>query len=892
MKGETLRIIFVEDLESDYLLALRVLKEGGFQTEVTRVEREQDLRNMLRSFQPDIVISDYALPEFDGMSALEITREMNPEIPFIVLTGSMNEETAVDCLKAGASDYVIKEHLTRLPYAVRESLKHARLQREDIQTREALKESEALHRKYIDNAPHGIFVADKDGRYIEVNRAACEITGYKREELLQMSIGDLIPDETEKETLEHFKTVKRLGNSTGIVPFRHKDGNVRFWSVDAAAISAEQFIAFTVDVTQQEELKEKLKVSRTRLERTQKIAEVGSWEFDLNTGRVWASERTRSIYGMGDGEWLKEEVEKIPLPQFRGILDSAMENLLERNEPYDLEFTIRRPSDGMLVDVRSVAEFSREKNLVVGALQNISKLKRMEQDVKNIFMLSPDMVCIASIDTNTFLRVNPAFTEVLGYSEEELLSRPFTDFVHPEDVDRTERLVSDQLRKGIVVPRFENRYRCKDGTYRDLMWSSHPIPERNLTYAVAHDITEMKQQIVERLQFQSKMLHAQKLESLGVMAGGIAHDFNNLLMAIIGNLDMAQSKLKPDSETMNSIEQATRAARRAVDLTRQVLAYSGRDQKFTKRVNLSELVTENVHMLQVVIPRTVSLKMELAEDLPSILADSGQLQQIVMNLITNAAESIEKNTGVVAISIRVEQLDSDRLQTSLTTEHPEPGEFVMLEVVDTGLGMDQNTIQRIFDPFFSSKVHGRGLGMSAVLGIVKSHGGAIFLKSQLGIGTTIQVAFPVLLEEDSGVEEAGAASENVSETLRAKKNTHRKILVADDEDAVRDVTSVMIEKLGYKILEAKNGREAVEVFRENRDDIACVILDLSMPVMDGITAIGRLREIDKLVPVVITSGYNRNARVEEILGNPTVRFLQKPYSLTDVKRTIGELLEI
>jgi CheY-like chemotaxis protein len=246
---------------------------------------------------------------------------------------------------------------------------------------------------------------------------------------------------------------------------------------------------------------------------------------------------------------------------------------------------------------------------------------------------------------------------------------------------------------------------------------------------------------------------------------------------------------------------------------------------------------------------------------------------------------------VVAISVRVEQLDSTRLQTSLTTEHPEPGEFVILEVVDTGVGMDQDTIQRIFDPFFSSKVHGRGLGMSAVLGIVKSHGGAIFLKSQPGIGTTIQVAFPAQPEEDSPAEEENAASENAEAACRVQKSSKKKILVADDEDAVRDVTSVMIERLGYEALEARNGREAVEIFRENRDDIACIILDLSMPVMDGITAIGRLREIDELVPVIITSGYSRNEKVEEVLNNPTVRFLQKPYSFADIQRMVEDLLK-
>ena len=887
MAEEALRVIFVEDLESDYILAVRELEDAGLLINPVRVETESALREVLMDCSADVIVSDYALPQFDGMTALRTAKELCPDLPFVVLTGSMNEETAVECMKAGASDYVIKEHIARLPFAVMDSIKHARLQKEQRFAREELKAKEALLRTYVDSAPHGIFISDEHGKYQEVNPAAEKTTGYSRQELLQMSIADLYPEHIRGVEKSHLDRLKNGGSYSGISPFVRKDGTRGIWSVDATALPDGLFMGITVDVTRREEMKAELESSRKLLQRTQKIASVGSWKLDVKSRKLHLSRMAQDITGLSSRDLTIDEAVQLILPEYTGLIEDSFRNLIENSGAFDIEYAVKRLSDGEIVDVRAVAEYDSETETVYGSVQNVSREKSLEMDLKNLFNLSPDLVCVASIQEKRFIRINPAFSRVLGYSEEELLSRPFTYFVHPEDVERTERAVTEQLQNGIKLPRFENRYICKDGTYRDLMWSSHPIPQRDVTYAVAKDITELRKQVIERLQFERKLLHTQKLESLGVMAGGIAHDFNNLLMAIIGNLDMASSKLNPGSESLQNIEQAVNAARRAVDLTRQVLAYSGRDQKFAEKVNLTDLVKENVHMLNVVIPKTVSLKLNLAERLPLITADPGQLQQIVMNLITNASEAIEEDTGVVAISTGIEDLSDNALQSNLITEGPEPGQFVILEVVDSGIGMDEETAQRVFDPFFSSKIHGRGLGMSAVLGIVKSHCGAIFLESEPGRGTTIRVAFPANpLEECKTVKEQPETDTSVERPRKQKKS----ILLADDEAAVRAVASAMVSRLGYGVLEAENGETALGLFRENRDDIACIVLDLSMPVMDGNTFMKNLREESYTVPVILTSGYSRNARIDEILKEDTNRFLQKPYSFSDLKQTMAELL--
>jgi signal transduction histidine kinase len=388
----------------------------------------------------------------------------------------------------------------------------------------------------------------------------------------------------------------------------------------------------------------------------------------------------------------------------------------------------------------------------------------------------------------------------------------------------------------------------------------------------------------ERLELERRLLHAQKLESLGILAGGIAHDFNNLLMAIQGNLDLALGNLSPVAPARVNIEQSVQAARRATDLTRQMLAYSGKGKFLVRAMDLSELVEENAHLLRASIARTVSLDLHLEPALPPIEADAGQLQQVVMNLITNASEAIGDSPGKITVTTGVQECDGECLKHNRTEAVPPAGRFVFLEVSDTGCGMGELTRQRLFDPFFSTKATGRGLGMSALLGIVRGHRGALFVDSDVGRGSTVRVLFPASARATSARDAAPVAHSPTPEASLLRGT----VLVADDEEVVRDVSKSMLQSFGMQVLVASDGREAVEIFREHADTISLVILDLSMPNLDGIAAFREMTRIRPHVRVILSSGYDEQDSIQDAGNQGLAGFIQKPYSLAKLREILRQ----
>lgn len=399
------------------------------------------------------------------------------------------------------------------------------------------------------------------------------------------------------------------------------------------------------------------------------------------------------------------------------------------------------------------------------------------------------------------------------------------------------------------------------------------------------DVVLRKKAEDDRIEMEKRLLHAQKLECLGVMAGGIAHDFNNLLMAIIGNLEFSLMELPADSSVVKNIDQAIIASRRAADLTRQMLAYSGKGHFQITELNISDLVRENVGIFRTVIPKTVDLNLDLMDDLPKISADSGQIQQIVMNLITNASEAIEGQAGEIIIRTGVEELDSDYLKKSRIDVPEGPGHFVFLEVTDSGCGMNDETVKKIFDPFFTTKFTGRGLGMSALLGIVKGHKGAVIVESRPGHGTCIRIFFPVMENRPLDFMSKEGRKRVLSSSLGIGK-----LLIVDDEDMILKVCGHALEKRGFSVLMASDGEEAVSVFKDNSSEIECVILDLKMPRMDGISAFREMRRIKPDIPVILTSGYTETEADGLFAEEGLDGFIQKPYQISDLIEEIGRCL--
>jgi signal transduction histidine kinase/CheY-like chemotaxis protein len=441
-------------------------------------------------------------------------------------------------------------------------------------------------------------------------------------------------------------------------------------------------------------------------------------------------------------------------------------------------------------------------------------------------------------------------------------------------------LVGKAIAEKSEIERREYRTTCKDGTVKITLIFGIPVSDK--VFVMFDDITERKRAEEERLQLEQQFLQAQKLESLGIMAGGIAHDFNNLLQSILGNMELAARTLPQNADPYKYITRALNSGQAAAHLTSLMLAYVGKGSLAKKDLDLNELVRVNADMLKTTVGSAVSLDLSLSEESPRIVADEAQIQQVIMNLLTNAAESIEEQPGVVRLTTGSQQCDQVCLAASLLDKKPEPGCYVFLEVSDTGCGMSAETMKRLFDPFFTTKFTGRGLGMSAVMGIMQTHNGALFIRSEPGTGTTFRVCFPASEAAPSPT----ALSERIPPAengMVAEKPLSGVVLVVDDEKSVLRTSKKMVELCGFTVITARDGVEAVSLFREHARDIDIVLLDLTMPNMDGIAAMNEIYRIRPDVKLLLSSGFNKNELSGRITGQAPSGFIRKPFSLTELE---------
>lgn len=384
-----------------------------------------------------------------------------------------------------------------------------------------------------------------------------------------------------------------------------------------------------------------------------------------------------------------------------------------------------------------------------------------------------------------------------------------------------------------------------------------------------------------RAALEGKVQEAQRLESLGSMARGVAHDFNNLLLGVIGNADLALRSVAEGSPVADRLSRISTSARRAAELTRQLLTYAGQGKSETEPLDLAQLIQEMVRLLEVSISPKISVEYSLDSGLPAVEGDVGQIRQIVMNLVLNAAEAIGDDEGTIAVSAGASTIDEGDEASDDWTAPPQPGEYVRVDVADSGSGMDEETQARVFDPFFSTKFGGRGLGLPVVLGILRSHGGALRMKSAPGVGSTFSILLPV----SSG--ELSQATTRSAGTREAKGV----VLFADDEPIACELAREALELDGLRVVTAENGEQAVEVFRDHADEITAVVLDVAMPRSSGIDALERIRRIRPDVPAVLSSGYAEPDLKDRFDCSPP-EFLAKPYSpeqlMTGIRRALSE----
>ncbi len=506
------------------------------------------------------------------------------------------------------------------------------------------------------------------------------------------------------------------------------------------------------------------------------------------------------------------------------------------------------------------------------------------------------------------LDISDGVGAVTGYPAVDFLSGDGQQIRHlilPEDREDCEASLADAAVRGTPFA-LQYRIRRADGRIRWIQDQGTPFgddgngPSR--IEGILVDITERRRAEAEVLDLERQVQHGQKLESLGLLASGIAHDFNNLLMGIMGNTELARDKIGPDSEVESELGKIHRSSECAAELMSQLLTYSGKEPSRIEPVNLSRMVREMAGLLEISLTRDTTIEYRLAEDLPAVRAKSTQLRQVIMNLFTNAAESFDGRPGAIVLTTGRQRCDRRTLDDLLLGDGAEPGAYVWLEVADEGCGMTTETVERLFEPFYTTKLSGRGLGMSAVRSIVSGHGGALSVDTAPGRGTRFRLYLPA----------SNQAAETTTDATAKKWRGTGTVLVADDDEMVRHVTGCLIERIGLRPCFAADGLEALQVLERRSAEVDLVLLDLDLPRLNGLETLREIRRLWPDVKVLLTSGHgrHRSARrangpavlldrpadgprhtsdgaVEQVPDN--VEFIQKPYQMEDLRRVLQRI---
>jgi len=555
------------------------------------------------------------------------------------------------------------------------------------------------------------------------------------------------------------------------------------------------------------------------------------------------------------------------------------------------EFSVRFPVTGQdeltALGMAFNGMLERMQQSIAAQQKTAIALSESERVFSTLLSNLPGMAYRCANDRDwTVIFVSDGSRGLTGYEPSELENNrvvSYNSLINPDDQKSTWDNVQAALRDKRPY-QLSYRIKRKDGQLRWIWEHGRGVfgPTGELLFLEGYnaDVTDHRQADDDRRRLETQLLQSQKLESLGLLAGGIAHDFNNLLMAILGNADLTLAELPPDSPLCSNLHDITEAGRRAAELCRQLLAFTGRGRSATEPVDLSRMVREMGHLFAVSMSKKVSLDYRLAENLPTVEADASQVHQVIMNMVINASEAIGDHEGMITLVTGAGRFGPSDFANSYPAEAP-PGDYVFVEVADTGCGMDAMTIPRIFDPFFSTKFTGRGLGLAAVLGIVRSHKGCITVASEPGRGTTFRVFIPA-----SG---KALAPENDLHQPAAWKGRGT-VLLVDDEKSARDVAARMLRNCGLTVIEAVDGSEAIRSFMAGSDTIDCVVLDLNMPHMNGEETYRELARIRPDVKVVLSSGYEDEQIMSRFAGQKIAGFVHKPYTLQELVGILKNIL--
>jgi len=876
--GGPLRILLVEDAAADAELALAELRRAGIDLVALVVDTGDAFRAALRDFSPDLILSDYALPQFSGLAALELAREAAPEVPFIILTGSLNEETAVGCMKAGAWDYLLKDRRIRLPLAVRGALELARARRERAAAVEDLRRREAQLRLITDTAPVLISYIDRDLRYREVNRRyetwfgapAESLRGRSVEEVLGAAVWPkvrayleraLAGVETSFNMEAPFPAVGTRWMSVTYTPDRDDAGSVR------------GIVALLQDVTGQKRIEDALRESEKRYRSLFEQSPIGIYRTTPDGQILLANPALVRMLGYSSAEELyAKNLEdqgfdpRYPRRRFQDAVERSgelrgFEAVWPRKDGTELfveeNATAIRDATGSVLCYEGTVEDMTARRQAEGALRLLATA--VDQSAEAVVVTDPKGV---------IEYVNPAFARITGWESAEVLGKtPAVLKSGRHDDAFYQDLWGTILTGNVWAGRLTNQR--KDGSLYEEEMTISPVrdPKGEIIRFVA-----VKRDVTREVMLQQQLNQAQKMEAIGRLAGGIAHDFNNLLQALMSQLEVLR-RSAIGGESGRPFAEVDQLVTRGAALTRQLLLFARKETSVAQDLELNEVVRSATTLLRRIVRENVAIEVAAAEVALPVRADRGQIEQVLMNLVVNASDAMAEGGRVVIAT------------------GGDAGE-VWLAVSDTGHGIPEDIQPLIFDPFFTTKPAGKGtgLGLSVVHGIVASHGGRIDVSSAVGAGTAFRVVLP-----------RAAASTRVAAAARPAPMTPpggsgERILVVEDEEGARLGLSELLSLLGYTVATASSAEEALAFPSEPRFDV--VLSDLSLPGMAGTELVQRLKQQWPGLKVVLMSGYTADEALRSTVASGRIEFLQKPFdanALAEVLRRViespGELAE-
>lgn len=577
--------------------------------------------------------------------------------------------------------------------------------------------------------------------------------------------------------------------------------------------------------------------------------------------------------------------------------------LIYKKEPLGLLFVDTRGAGRGYTtgDVNLLMGIASQISTGIVNARSYSRLQESEQRYRLLAENVTDVIWVLDMETLKIEYISPSVKTATGFTPDEMMPLSIDQYLTPESSRRAviglgraaKRAATGKIDINAHSTTMELETYHKNGTITPIEVTARFLVDKNArpnaVLGISRDLSLRKKAEKQRKAFENKRQQAKKLESLGTMAGSIAHNFNNLLTVVLGNLELAREDLSEGSTAAGNIQRAANASQRAADLSGMMLTYVGQLKKESVPVNLSRVVQTVLQKMDESKVAGVALDLDLAEPMPLVVADAGQTRQVVAGLITNAIEALEKEKGRVRISTGSMHCDRDYLSTMYLKEEMPEGMYAYVEVADTGCGMGRETLSRVFDPFFSTKFTGRGLGMAAVMGIIRSHSGAVKVSSIEGKGSVFTALFPI-----QGVSPGPAEPDHPDGKTVAKGGT---VLLVDDETMVMDIGSQFLQRLGYNVKTASSGREALAIFGQAPDRIDCLLLDFTMPGMDGLETMKQIRKIRPDARIIITSGYSRQQIKDRFTHfAPPDDFIHKPFEMKALEEKLcrvipGQLLD-